>query len=87
MKKIKKKYTKYARLGDILLTYRPNTFVSKIIANVTPTSTLIFDETCINITNTIINAWNSQNPNKIINMPYRFNSYKELIEFREKMYK
>jgi len=44
----------------------------------------MFDEVGVNITNTIINNWNSQNPNKIINMPYRFNSYKELIEFREK---
>jgi len=36
MKQLKKiQYIKYARLGDILLTYRPNSFVSKNIAKVT----------------------------------------------------
>ena len=36
MKQIKKiQYLKYAKLGDILLTFRPNSFVSKNIANLT----------------------------------------------------
>ena len=54
------------------------------IVNVIPGSANMFDEAGINIIDTIINNWNSMNPNKQILPPYRFNSYKELIEYREK---
>ena len=58
--------------------------VPSSVVNVIPGSANMFDEFGINITDTIINNWNSMNPNKKISKPYRFNSYKELIDYREK---
>jgi len=59
------------------------TAVPSSVVNDLPGSAAYFDEPGIAIIDSIIASWNSANPNKIINPPYRFDSYKELIAYRE----
>ena len=41
-----------------------------------------FDDAGIGMINGIIAAWNQYNPTKLINEPYRFNNFDELMAFR-----
>ena len=52
------------------------------IVNVVPCSVSHWTEEGLQVLESVIGSWNNQNPTKVINIPYKFESYNELIAFR-----
>lgn len=53
------------------------------IVNVIPCSVTHWSDEGLDVLESVIGSWNNQNPNKLINIPYKFESYNELIAFRD----
>ncbi len=53
------------------------------VVNVIPCSVTHWTEEGLQVLEAVIGSWNNQNPTKIINIPYKFDSYNELISFRD----
>lgn len=60
-----------------------DTVVPASVVNVLPGSAAYFDEAGIAIIDSIISSWNAKNPAKMIPQPYRFDTYRELIAYRD----
>lgn len=52
------------------------------VVNVIPCSVTHWSEEGLMVLESVIGSWNNQNPTKIINVPYKFESYNDLIAFR-----
>ena len=52
------------------------------VVSVIPCSVTYFNAEGLAILESVIGSWNNQNPNKTINIPYTFESYTDLISFR-----
>lgn len=52
------------------------------VVNVIPCSVTHWTEEGLQVLEAVIGSWNNQNPTKVINIPYKFESYNELISFR-----
>ena len=52
------------------------------VVSVIPCSVTHFNAEGLAILESVIGSWNNQNPNKTINIPYTFESYTDLIAFR-----
>lgn len=53
------------------------------IVNVVPCSVTHWTDDGVAVLESVIGSWNNQNTTKIINIPYKFESYNELIAFRD----
>lgn len=54
------------------------------VVSVLPGASAYFDDAGIAIIDAIVDSWNTANPKRAIPEPYRFDSYKELIAYRDK---
>ena len=57
----------------------------RIVTNtvsVIPCSVTHWSEDGLMVLESVIGSWNNQNPTKTINVPYKFESYNDLITFR-----
>ena len=59
------------------------TKVPTSIVNVMPCSVTDWTDEGLAVLESIIGSWNNQNPTKIIGVPYTFESYTDLIAFRD----
>ena len=53
------------------------------IVNVVPCLVTHWTEEGLQVLEAVIGSWNNQKPTKVINVPYKFESYNELIAFRD----
>jgi hypothetical protein len=53
------------------------------VVSVIPCSVTYFNTEGLAILDAVIGSWNNQNANKIIGIPYTFESYTDLIDFRD----
>lgn len=68
---------------ETLVIQGVETQVPANIVNMSIGAVRIFDDAGIGMINGIIAVWNQYNPTKLINEPYRFNNFDDMMAFRK----